>query len=76
MDEAGARVHINNIHVPDEIIKLEDSIEDIKLEKNKVVKSQKYEEAAQLRDKEKKLIEQLEIAKKNGRKKLKPSATR
>jgi ATP-dependent Clp protease ATP-binding subunit ClpC len=63
LDEAGARVHINNIHVPDEIIKLEDSIEDIKLEKNKVVKSQKYEEAAQLRDKEKKLIEQLEIAK-------------
>jgi len=65
MDEAGARVHINNIHVPDEIIKLEESIEDIKKEKNKVVKSQKYEEAAQLRDKEKKLIEQLTAAKEN-----------
>lgn len=63
MDEAGARVHINNIHVPEEILKLEDAIEDIKKEKNKVVKSQKYEEAAQLRDKEKKLIEQLDIAK-------------
>ena len=65
LDEAGARVHINNIHVPDEIVKLEAAIEDIKEEKNQVVKSQKYEEAAQLRDKEKKLLEQLEIAKVN-----------
>ena len=63
LDEAGARVHINNIHVPKEILELEESIEDVKKEKNRVVKSQKYEEAAQLRDKEKKLIEQLEIAK-------------
>jgi ATP-dependent Clp protease ATP-binding subunit ClpC len=63
MDEAGARVHINNIHVPENIVKLEGQIEEIKKEKNKVVKSQKYEEAAQLRDKEKKLLEQLEIAK-------------
>ena len=63
LDEAGARVHINNIHVPQEIVILEESIEDIKKEKNKVVKSQKYEEAAQLRDKEKKLIDQLETAK-------------
>jgi ATP-dependent Clp protease ATP-binding subunit ClpC len=63
LDEAGARVHINNIHVPSDIVKLEESIENIKKEKNKVVKSQKYEEAAQLRDKEKKLLEQLDIAK-------------
>jgi ATP-dependent Clp protease ATP-binding subunit ClpC len=63
LDEAGARVHINNIIVPEEIIKLEESIEAIKKEKNRVVKSQKYEEAAQLRDKEKKLIEQLELEK-------------
>jgi len=63
LDEAGARVHINNIHVPKEILALEESIEDVKKEKNRVVKSQKYEEAAQLRDKEKKLIEQLDIAK-------------
>ncbi|MEP2024685.1 MAG: ATP-dependent Clp protease ATP-binding subunit [Reichenbachiella sp.] len=63
MDEAGSRVHINNIYVPDEIVSLEESIEDIKVQKNQVVKSQKYEEAAQLRDKEKKLIEQLETAK-------------
>ncbi|HEX8547767.1 MAG TPA: ATP-dependent Clp protease ATP-binding subunit, partial [Cytophagaceae bacterium] len=63
LDEAGARVHINNIHVPNEIVKLEEQIENIKKEKNKVVKSQKYEEAAQLRDKEKKFLEQLEAAK-------------
>jgi ATP-dependent Clp protease ATP-binding subunit ClpC len=63
LDEAGARVHINNIHVPDDIIKYEEAIENIKKEKNRVVKSQKYEEAAQLRDKEKKLIDQLETAK-------------
>jgi ATP-dependent Clp protease ATP-binding subunit ClpC len=63
LDEAGARVHINNIHVPEEIVKFEEAIEDVKKEKNRVVKSQKYEEAAQLRDREKKLIEQLEIAK-------------
>lgn len=63
LDEAGARVHINNIHVPDEILKLEEEVEKIKVEKNRVVKSQKYEEAAQLRDREKKLLEQLENAK-------------
>lgn len=63
LDEAGARVHINNIHVPEDILKLEAEVEHIKIEKNRVVKSQKYEEAAQLRDKEKKLLEQLETAK-------------
>lgn len=60
LDEAGARVHINNINVPEQIISLEHQIEEVKKEKNKVVKSQKYEEAAQLRDKEKKLIAQLD----------------
>ncbi|WP_026966846.1 ATP-dependent Clp protease ATP-binding subunit [Algoriphagus terrigena] len=63
LDEAGARVHINNIHVPEDILRLEAEVENIKAEKNRVVKSQKYEEAAQLRDKEKKLLEQLEAAK-------------
>src|SRR5688572_28235255 len=65
LDEAGARVHINNIIVPEDILKLEEQIENIKTEKNRVVKSQKYEEAAQLRDKEKRLLDQLEVAKKN-----------
>ncbi len=65
LDEAGARVHISNIHVPQNILDLEEKIENIKKEKNRVVKSQKYEEAAQLRDKEKRLIEELEQAKIN-----------
>jgi ATP-dependent Clp protease ATP-binding subunit ClpC len=63
MDEAGARVHISNIHVPDDILQLEADIEEVKKDKNQVVKSQKYEEAAKLRDREKKLIEQLDAAK-------------
>ena len=63
MDEVGARVHLSNITVPDDIVKLEEQIEGIKEQKNQVVKSQKYEEAARLRDSEKKLIEQLDKAK-------------
>ena len=65
MDEAGSRVHITNIHVPKNILELEGKIEAIKEEKNRVVKSQRYEEAAQLRDQEKRLIEDLELAKLN-----------
>jgi ATP-dependent Clp protease ATP-binding subunit ClpC len=64
LDEAGSRVHITNIHVPQAILDIEGKIEEVKAEKIQVVKSQKYEEAARLRDKEKNLIEQLEVAKK------------
>ena len=63
LDEVGARKHIKNINVPVEILDLEKKIEDIKLEKNKVVKSQKFEEAASLRDTEKRLQDELEKAK-------------
>jgi ATP-dependent Clp protease ATP-binding subunit ClpC len=63
LDEAGSRVHITNIHVPQNIIDVEQKIEEIKVEKNRVVRSQKYEEAAKLRDNEKQLLEQLESAK-------------
>ncbi|MFN4286485.1 MAG: ATP-dependent Clp protease ATP-binding subunit [Lacibacter sp.] len=63
MDEVGARVHLKNINVPQEILDLEKKIEDIKIEKNKVVKSQRFEEAAALRDTEKRLGEELEKAK-------------
>jgi ATP-dependent Clp protease ATP-binding subunit ClpC len=65
LDEVGARVHLKNINVPPEILELEKKIEDIKLEKNKVVKSQRFEEAAALRDTEKRLGEALEKAKVN-----------
>ena len=63
MDEAGARVHLSNIKVPQEILTLEEQIEEVREEKNQVVKSQKFEEAARLRDKEKKIQEELENAK-------------
>ncbi|WP_017258210.1 ATP-dependent Clp protease ATP-binding subunit [Pedobacter arcticus] len=63
LDEAGSRVHLTNIHVPQDIIDIEEKIELIKVEKNRVVKSQKYEEAAKLRDTEKNLLEELETAK-------------
>jgi ATP-dependent Clp protease ATP-binding subunit ClpC len=63
MDEVGARVHLKNINVPQSITELEKKIEEVKTEKNKVVKSQKFEEAASLRDTEKRLQEELEKAK-------------
>ncbi len=63
MDEVGARVHLKNINVPPTITELEQKIEEVKVEKNKVVKSQKFEEAASLRDTEKRLQEELEKAK-------------
>jgi ATP-dependent Clp protease ATP-binding subunit ClpC len=55
LDEAGSRVHIKNIKVPPEILKLEAIIEDAKLEKEQAIKSQKFEEAAKFRDEEKNL---------------------
>ncbi|HEY8404970.1 MAG TPA: ATP-dependent Clp protease ATP-binding subunit [Flavobacteriales bacterium] len=64
LDEVGSRVHLTNINVPKEIIDIEKSIEEVKEDKNKVVRSQKYEEAAKLRDKERQLQEKLEAAKK------------
>jgi ATP-dependent Clp protease ATP-binding subunit ClpC len=63
LDEVGARVHLKNINVPEAIVELEKEIEAVKNEKNKVVKSQRFEEAAALRDTEKKLGESLEQAK-------------
>jgi ATP-dependent Clp protease ATP-binding subunit ClpC len=63
MDEAGSRVHLANIVVPKEILQLEEEIEKIKQAKNQVVKNQNFEEAARLRDLEKKLFSDLEIAK-------------
>jgi ATP-dependent Clp protease ATP-binding subunit ClpC len=63
LDEAGARVHLSNIHIPKEITELEGKIEAIRTDKNNVVKSQNFEEAARLRDVEKRLQQELEAAK-------------
>ncbi|MBE0651403.1 MAG: ATP-dependent Clp protease ATP-binding subunit [Bacteroidales bacterium] len=64
LDEAGARVHISNIHVPSEIINLEKSIEEIRLKKVQAIGAQKFEEAAQFRDIERRYTEELERSKK------------
>ena len=55
LDEAGSRVHIQNMNVPKKVIELEDELEKIREQKTSVVKKQKYEEAAKLRDDEKKV---------------------
>lgn len=60
LDETGSRVHITNIEVPKSITRLEEKIDEIKKEKNSVVRSQQYEEAAKLRDSEKQLIKNLD----------------
>ena len=62
LDEAGSRVHITNMDVPDDIVKLEKELENVRLDKNAVVKKQKYEEAAKLRDDEKRIEKELLIA--------------
>ena len=65
LDEVGARTHLKNIHVPKYIEDLEKKIEEIRDLKNKAVKSQQYEKAADLRDHESKLFKRLEQAKKD-----------
>ena len=62
LDEAGSRVHITNIEVPKQILELERQLEEVRELKNSVVKRQKYEEAAKLRDDEKRIEKDLAIA--------------
>jgi ATP-dependent Clp protease ATP-binding subunit ClpC len=64
LDEVGSRVHITNINVPQRVVELEAAVDAIKEEKNRVVRNQKYEEAADLRDKERRLVEELDREKK------------
>ncbi len=64
MDEAGSRIHLKNIVVPDEILDLEQKIEDVRQQKEEVVKAQQFEEAANYRDKERRLRENLDEARK------------
>lgn len=59
LDEAGSRAHINNMDVPEDVILLEKQLENIRELKNSVVKKQKYEEAAKLRDDEKRIEKKL-----------------
>ncbi|MCH7576079.1 MAG: ATP-dependent Clp protease ATP-binding subunit [Candidatus Marinimicrobia bacterium] len=60
LDEAGARIHINNLVVPQELVDLENEVEEIRSRKEAVVSAQDFEEAAKLRDKERHILEQVE----------------
>ena len=71
LDEAGSRVHIKNINVPQNILELEKDLEDIKSKKVKVVKKQRFEEAAKLRDKERQIEVKLQKAKSEWEEELK-----
>lgn len=62
LDEAGSRVHITNIEVPDDILNLEKELEEVRDKKSDAVKRQKYEEAAALRDDEKRIEKDLAVA--------------
>ncbi|MGB5462240.1 MAG: ATP-dependent Clp protease ATP-binding subunit [Aureibaculum sp.] len=62
LDESGSRIHITNIVVPKQVLQLEKQLEDVRELKNSVVKSQKYEEAARLRDDEKRIEKELAVA--------------
>ena len=70
LDEAGSRVHISNIKVPEKILQLEKQIDETKKEKIKAVKNQNFEKAASFRDKEKQLLEDLEAEKQKWEKEL------
>ncbi|MDB3926630.1 ATP-dependent Clp protease ATP-binding subunit [Flavobacteriales bacterium] len=63
LDEAGSRVHINNINVPENILKLEKDLDAIKSQKGQVIKKQRFEEAAKLRDEERQIENNLKQAK-------------
>ncbi len=65
LDEAGSRVHIKNIDVPKQIVALEKQLDDVRELKNLVVRKQKYEEAAKLRDDEKIIEKSLAVAQEN-----------
>jgi ATP-dependent Clp protease ATP-binding subunit ClpC len=73
LDESGARVRLANIDVPKHVIELEEQLEGIRLQKNNVVKNQNFEEAARLRDLEKKLLTALDQAKNEWENKTKDS---
>ncbi|MGB4293771.1 MAG: ATP-dependent Clp protease ATP-binding subunit [Bacteroidales bacterium] len=70
LDEAGSRVHISNIVVPERILALEKQLEETKKEKMAAVKNQNFEKAASFRDKEKELLDLIEQEKKKWEKEL------
>ena len=65
LDEAGSRVHLTSINVPQQILDLEKKLDEVREEKIQVVKKQRYEEAARLRDDEKNVENKLKEAQKS-----------
>ncbi|MCH7494474.1 MAG: ATP-dependent Clp protease ATP-binding subunit [Candidatus Marinimicrobia bacterium] len=61
MDETGSRVHLSNIIVPEEVVKLEGKIDALRKRKEEVVKTQNFEKAAEIRDSERKLTDELNL---------------
>jgi ATP-dependent Clp protease ATP-binding subunit ClpC len=70
LDESGSRVHISNIVVPEKILLLEKQLEDTKKEKMSAVKNQNFEKAASFRDREKDLLDLIDLEKKKWEKEL------
>lgn len=70
LDESGSRVHISNIIVPEKILSLENQLEETKKEKMAAVKNQNFEKAASFRDREKDLLDSIELEKKKWEKEL------
>ncbi len=62
MDEAGARVHLANVDIPQNIIDLENELDALRKHKEEVVRNQEFEKAASLRDDERHLIQSLNSA--------------
>jgi ATP-dependent Clp protease ATP-binding subunit ClpC len=70
LDEAGSRVHISNIVVPEKILELEKQLEATKKDKSDAVKNQNFERAASFRDKERDILDLIETEKKRWEKDL------
>jgi ATP-dependent Clp protease ATP-binding subunit ClpC len=70
LDESGSRVHISNIIVPEKILSLEQQLDDTKKEKMMAVKNQNFEKAASFRDREKDLLDMIDLEKKKWEKEL------
>jgi len=64
MDEAGARAHMYNLEVPKSILEIEDALQKVRDQKETKVSDQLFEEAAVLRDQERKLLHRLGLAQK------------
>ena len=71
LDEVGARIHLDNMKIPVELEELENKLSTLRVEKNEVIKSQKYEQAAKIRDREREILKDIEIAKYNWQNKQK-----